>query len=627
MNNSEKLKKLNELFGSYRAEWLKGKIYQFFTEPSYFTALKGNRPCILQGGRGTGKTTVLKGLSYQGQFALHNNNISEFDKLDFIGIYHRANTNHVRAFVGGSVSEENWQKIFGHYFNLVICREILLFIDWHKKLVPSDAVLSSHSCNLIAKSMIMETECHDLDQLLEHSESQIYEFQSAINNIYDCNNLPNLSMPGDPIKLITEHTISLKQFENKIFYILLDEYENFENNQQQLLNTLLKHNTEFFTFKIGVRELGWRVKHTLNMQELLHDPADYVLISIEQKLTEGSYFDEFAKNVCQPRLEQLFIDEQSGFEYSIEKSLTSIQMEDEALELGVEDADLMEEYKALSPSNLEDVKDIPMLYQFFISYWAKFHNMTLEQAIVDYKAKTKEWDTRYDNYKYDMLFKIRKNKNGIMKYYSGWTTYTKLANGNIRYLMELVYRAYEKHLNDSCDLKSPVNPKNQTIAAQEVGRKNLMELEGLWKNGAQLTKLLLGFGKIFNVLAREGAANRPEVNQFTFDKPISDRECEDIITAAVMNLAIVRLPGNKLTNESDTRDYLYTIHPIFAPYFIFSYRKKRKMTISEKDFLGIISNPKKTIPEILSRNKVHIDEHENDTNPKQLTMFKDSDND
>jgi hypothetical protein len=78
MNNTEQLKKLNELFGSYRAEWLKGKIYDFFTEPSYFAALKGIRPCVLQGGRGTGKTTVLKGLSYQGQFALLNSDIKKF---------------------------------------------------------------------------------------------------------------------------------------------------------------------------------------------------------------------------------------------------------------------------------------------------------------------------------------------------------------------------------------------------------------------------------------------------------------------------------------------------------------------------------------------------------------------
>jgi hypothetical protein len=247
--------------------------------------------------------------------------------------------------------------------------------------------------------------------------------------------------------------------------------------------------------------------------------------------------------------------------------------------------------------------------------------MSIEETILDYIKKTKEWNIRYENYKYEMLFKIRKKKSGIVKYYSGWNTYTKLANGNIRYLMELVYRAYEKHLsdNDNCDLTSPVSPEHQTLAAQEIGRKNLMELEGLWKNGAQLTKLLLGFGKIFNVLAREGGANRPETNQFTFDKPVSNKECEEIITAAVMNLAIIRLPGNKLTNKSDTRDYLYTIHPIFAPFFVYSYRKKRKMTISEKDFLGIISSNKETISAILSKNKVHLDDQ--DENPSsQLTI-------
>ena len=52
MNNKEILKKLNSLFGSYRAEWLKGKIFDFFAEPSYFNALQDNRPCVLEGGRG-----------------------------------------------------------------------------------------------------------------------------------------------------------------------------------------------------------------------------------------------------------------------------------------------------------------------------------------------------------------------------------------------------------------------------------------------------------------------------------------------------------------------------------------------------------------------------------------------
>ena len=75
MTSDEKLAQLDELFGSYKAEWLNEKIFHFFAAPSYFTSLKDKRPCVLMGGRGTGKTTVLRGLSYMGQYALNNDDI------------------------------------------------------------------------------------------------------------------------------------------------------------------------------------------------------------------------------------------------------------------------------------------------------------------------------------------------------------------------------------------------------------------------------------------------------------------------------------------------------------------------------------------------------------------------
>ena len=49
---------------------------------------------------------------------------------------------------------------------------------------------------------------------------------------------------------------------------------------------------------------------------------------------------------------------------------------------------------------------------------------------------------------------------------------------------------------------APISPDTQTIAAQQIGRKNLAELEGVSVDGAQLTKLLLGLGRIFEVLAQ-----------------------------------------------------------------------------------------------------------------------------
>ena len=108
-------------------------------------------------------------------------------------------------------------------------------------------------CKLIASSLHIVKECHSFEVLLELVEDEMYKFQSQINNITD-ETLFKLSLSGDPIKLITENTVSLAQFKNKMFYILLDEYENLENYQQQSINSLIKHNTELYTFKIGVRK-------------------------------------------------------------------------------------------------------------------------------------------------------------------------------------------------------------------------------------------------------------------------------------------------------------------------------------------------------------------------------------
>lgn len=622
-DTKESLKKLNESFGSYKAEWLRNQIFELFAEPSYFPALQDNRPCVLEGGRGTGKTTVLRGLSYQGQFAIHNNNIEDFDRSDFLGIYNRVNTNHVRAFSGGDLSEQEWGRIFAHYFNLLICRDILIFIKWHADKSPNDDKFSKHICRLIANSINSNESCEDIDGLLEIFDMSMYTFQSEINNIFD-QDLPKLSMSGDPIKLITEYALQLRQFEGKIFFILLDEYENYEDYQQKIINSLIKHTTESYTFKIGVRELGWRVKHTLNNNELLYDPADYVLVNIESKLMESeSSFSDFAKKVCQQRIQKILATHDSDVIMDIDDALKGLTIEEEAVLLEVENTPHFHNLKKLPVSQTNKIKSLPLLYQFFISYWATIHGKPIDIIISDYCDNVKKWNTRYDNYKYEMLFKIRKGrgKSGIQKFYSGWSTYTKLAYGNIRYLMELVYRAYEKHLEANELLSVSISPKNQTYAAQEAGLKNLMELEGLWKNGAQLTKLLLGLGRVFQVLASSDGKSAPEKNQFSLEKTEGQMEdFEELIRNAVMHLALIRTPGNKMGETYSTRDYLYMIHPLYSAYFQFSHRRKRKINLKTDDIMGLINFQKETIKSIL--NRTDISDNELQEFPQQMSLFQ-----
>lgn len=600
MTLDEKLARLDELFGSYKAEWLNEKIFHFFATPSYFTSLKDKRPCVLMGGRGTGKTTVLRGLSYKGQYALNNNDINRFDLNNYIGIYFRCDTNHVHAFSGKGVDNETWMRIFAHYFNLIITAEILEFLEWHKSIKPEDEVLSGHACCLIATSLHLGSDIFDFNKLMTALEMSMYKFQADINNIAD-GNIPKLSLVGDPIKIVTEQIQRLRQFREKTFYLLIDEYENLLDSQQQIVNTLLKHVPQSYTIKIGVREMGWRVKHTMNLQESVIDPADYVLFNIVDEFTDetSEKFETFARDVCQLRIKDLLGED--GVDFEIEHALAGLPYEEEAIRLGVEQTLLYKrilEYEKASGVILE----ISSLYKFFIAYWAENHNRSLNIEIIDFLKNTRNWDTRYENYKYSLLFKIRtgRGSGGIQKYYAGWNTFVKLANGNIRYLMELVYRSYYLYLQEGGDITMPVDVDIQTKAARSVGWKNLTELEGTWSNGAQLTRMVQTLGTVFARLAKDGDKSAPEIVQFEIEGERSART-EELLQAGIMNLALVRMPANKQSGRGSVKEFMYSLHPIFAPYFIYSFRRKRKMVLSDMEFLQCVDNPQNAVKMILNR--------------------------
>ena len=607
MTLDEKLARLDELFGSYKAEWLNEKIFHFFAAPSYFTSLKDKRPCALMGGRGTGKTTVLRGLSYKGQYALNNDNIDKFDLNSYVGVYFRCDTNHVHAFNGKGIDNETWMKIFAHYFNLILTSEILEFVAWHKELKPDDEVLPERACCLIATSLHLGDDISDYKKLMDVLETAMYKFQADINNIAD-GNMPMLSLAGDPIKIVTEQAEKLRQFRDKTFYLLIDEYENLLDSQQQIVNTLLKHVPQSYTIKIGVREMGWRVKHTMNPQESVIDPADYVLFNIVDEFTDETpdKFESFARNVCQLRIKDLL--EEDGVEFDIEQALGNLPYEEEAVKLGVEQTSLYKnilEYEKKSGMDL----DVSPLYKFFLSYWSENHKLMFKDEIADYLSNTKIWNTRYENYKYSLLFKIRtgRGSGGIQKYYAGWSTFVKLANGNIRYLMELVYRSYYLYLQEGGDIAKPVSADIQTKAARNVGWKNLTELEGTWSNGAQLTRMVQTLGTIFSRLAKEGENSAPETVQFEIEGERSERT-EELLQAGIMNLALIRMPANKQSGRGSVKEFMYSLHPIFAPYFIYSFRRKRKMGLSDAEFLLCVDNPKKAVKDILDKRNIKISE-------------------
>lgn len=70
--------------------------------------------------------------------------------------------------------------------------------------------------------------------------------------------------------------------------------------------------------------MGWRVKHTMNPQESVIDPADYVLFNIVDEFTDETpdKFESFARDVCQLRIKDLLEDD--GVEFDIEQALVNL---------------------------------------------------------------------------------------------------------------------------------------------------------------------------------------------------------------------------------------------------------------------------------------------------------------
>ena len=620
MNKNDTLEKINELFGSYRAEWLDHKVFELFSAPKYFPELMTNRPCVLLGGRGTGKTTVLRCLSYEGQFELKHRDPLVFRAQKFFGIFYRVDTNRVTAFRGTERSEDQWVKLFGHYINLVLGGSFVRFLVWHNRLYPELPTLSSSDIKLVCSSFQMPT-VGNLAELAAALRERVVEYEAEINNIAEA--APrHLTIQGAPLDVLADCARELLHFKGCQFSFLIDEYENFLDYQQRAFNTLIKHISNRYTIKVGVKQLGWRVRQTLGGTEQLVSPADYNRISLAERL-DGEAFDEFAHHVCQTRLKQIDPD------LTTPVNQLFVGTNDEA------EADLLlGSHDPLDPHHRDLIDRLPKelrrkfntlktLEHVFLVTWR-------EDAVPENFAKSVERylngdskiHERYENYKHSLLFWLRRGKAGIRKYYAGWDVYTKLACGNIRFFLELVERAFIAHLNEDKDWGTPVSLRTQTLTAIAVGRKNLDELEGLDVDGAKLTKLVLGLGRVFQVMAADPIAHTPEVNQFQISggelAPTDTEKASRLISSAVNHVALLRLEGSKPSDLGETKDSDYAVHPIFSAFFAFSYRRKRKMTLTYGQIVSLIEQPKVAINDILKKS----DRSESDDSlPEQMTMF------
>jgi hypothetical protein len=509
----------------------------------------------------------------------------------------RMNKNRVRAFQGITVEEERWRRLFAHYFNLLVCSELAAMAAWLE--VRSKSKLTPKSLSLIASELGF-TAVDSVEELQDEIKKGISLLQIHVNNPASDFGII-LSIAESPLRTFVEMLRKDGVTGDRVIFCCIDEYENLLDYQQAVVNTYIKHAEPPLSYKVGVRKSGLTCRSTLDGKDLLRTPDDYLEIEIAD---EG--FEYFAKAVAELRLEYA---RKKGVPVpaNLKEFLAELSFHEEAALLGAEkvaDTVLME--LATADRDLCDFfKGKPKTESYFLKYWHESEKQSLIDLARDWKDNESEWKTRFGNYGFSSLFWLSRGNKGvrIRKYYCGERVLLSLAAGNIRYFLELIDTAISEELEDhqKTDDLLIISPKSQTLAAREVGKRRLNQLEGLADHGVQLKRLVLAVGKVFFERARAPNGKTPEVTSFILSGPQKEvAQIQKLLDEGIAHLAFESDPKTKSTSTVEMRDDEYRLHRIFCAFFEISHRKKRRMTFDARHLIGVLENqPSKAIAALL----------------------------
>jgi Cdc6-like AAA superfamily ATPase len=585
-------------------------------------------PIFFMGGRGCGKTMILKYMSNEIQIKkASSEGILPKDflsNLHFIGIYNRFDGPSLSIFQQRDINEIEWETIFKHYFEIVICKKYIQMLQNFNTVNSLDLDKTGN------KKLIGDLEKH----IFGSTTSEIQTFENLIDKLEllskavfnFINHAPFEKKPKFKSDIIfssgslifgipTLIANNIPAFRKKKFVILLDEYENASKQQQLIINTLIKHVQPPVTFLIGTRFHGIKTFDTMNKDEFLMEDADYRTISFEEVISDKIYSD-FLRDIATKRLEKLEIGKENE-PLSIEKILGYYSPEDEARKIiygkwfFVPQKENFEIYK--------QKKHVVKLREILILENRKFDplkvdeiikNLICEQnplidilsivmlsrgknSLEDLQQMTqvflrgekndphyKIYENLYNKNKFALIFKLLSYYPPTQKEYAGFRVFAMLSSGLIRNFIELCYQSFKNESffsSDSVLKKGYIDFELQTKAANIRSEKFFNTIENIPEYGNEIKSLVQSLGAIFSSWYSDPRLSEPEITYFVVDKTTLSQNVKNVIDKAVQWSILQEKEPMKGKKPGDPLLDVYVLNHILAPKFSISYRSRGRI--------------------------------------------------
>lgn len=483
------------------------EMVECFSPPEFMGNLEsvGVKPKILMGGRGTGKSHILRMLSIQS--VLNRIKIKKADaegksheeiklnigdyKEPYFGVYVKATLFSPLSTTNITyLSSDQLKSLFEHLFNMQVSIAVLdavkFLIDTCEDIPrEKEEIVCLKLCEKLSQTIKGKTFLDVIDSL----NTQVGMIQKIVKELPWHNDFSrfegkiNFTTAPDFIIELFE-IIRNKILKDKVILILIDEYDELDKYQQEFINSLIR--TRTLTFRIASKIGGIKTLEYAKNKELdeVHDYDPIIPLHFETSKEKIQPYRNFLKNIFIKRLVVY-----GGYKVNEpEKLLPTPTLVDEK----IDKEEIRRELKKIR-ANLKKKREIRNPEE----YWKNFEG----------------------HYKEACIYRLLREK-GRDKLYAGFDEYVSLSSGIARQFILLCRDAFSLAHARSVSIGDgePIPLKLQSDAAEKVSR-NILLLESIKStplgHGPGLVQFIFDLGRILQ--SKLYYSTEPQANRFEID--------------------------------------------------------------------------------------------------------------
>ncbi len=608
-----------------------GEDLVYYLSPSDLT------PKYVIGGKGCGKTHLLRYYSFPLQTLRYENDLKKVIEIDnYAGLNIELGAMNSARMYGCGIEEDQWDTIFGYYLELFVGYNL---IDTIILLFKGIAISKEREEDFVRK--LKETICFNQDASFDNTLSA---FKNYINDLkkhvdYHINNaalkrsinyddLQIKLSPGDVFfkipALVTNVINELQKFR---FIFILDELEKLREYQKIYINTLVWDKRIPSTFWIGARTYGFTTRKT-KTGEVLRPGSEMQIIQLDELMREDEEkYKEFAITLCAKRLTDLIsiaierpineirkgIDsyfepfkEEIFFEKILKRTELPHQkkfknkLKEGILKKSILNLDL-DEIQSLFDKEIRSTNILFEKYRIFHFYkeWSRTKDGKAIVNSLDHENKAyltnsaKSALTNYEEkFKLDFLAQLIFENNLKLYPYTGLASFIKISAGNPRAFLVILKEIFERsklsHENPF-DKAMAITIKTQSLGIYQASKWFYEDTEAYGEDGKMLYKCINNLAELLQGVRYSDKPTETSPSSFSF-KPEKVSEIADKFISLAITHRILIDVGGRSDKNSDRIEKAYQLNRMLAPYFNLPISRRGIVPLNES-FIESIFNP------------------------------------